>query len=78
MQTTFLSALFLTALGFLLTQYGAIVDYATKFGITVDSASLQFSGAIIAAIFWVHHNCIVDCSLFGTPSLIVKLNIVLW
>ena len=77
MQTTFLSALFLTALGFLLTQYGATVDFTTQVGITVDYALLQFSGAIIAAIFWVikiiHHNCIVDCSSFETPSLIVKV-----
>ena len=77
LQTTFLSALFLTALGFLLTSYGFVIDSATQVGITVDSASLQFSGAIIAAIFWVsiiiHHNCIVDCSSFETPSLIVKV-----
>ena len=53
MQTTFLSALFLTGLGFLLTYYGQYVDYATQFGISIDFVSLQFSGAIIAAIFWV-------------------------
>jgi hypothetical protein len=55
MQTTFLSALFLTGLGFLLTLYGQIVDlelYGTT-GELAASASLQFSGAIIAAIFWV-------------------------
>ena len=55
MQTTFLSALFLTGLGFLLTTYGSAVDVATQFGISVDSVSLQFSGAIIAAIFWVNY-----------------------
>ena len=53
MQTTFLSALFLTGLGFPLTYYGQGVDLATQLGISDDSASLQFSGAIIAAIFWV-------------------------
>ena len=53
MQTTFLSALFLTGLGYLLTVYGLAVDLFTQAGITVDSSSLQFSGAIIAAIFWV-------------------------
>ena len=53
LQTTFLSALFLTGLGFLLTTYGQYVDYATQLGTSDDSASLQFSGAIIAAIFWV-------------------------
>ena len=56
MQTTFLSALFLTGLGFLLTYYGLNVDTATQLGISVNSASLQFSGAIIAAIFWVRWN----------------------
>ena len=54
MQTTFLSALFLTGLGLLLTHYGIYVDAYTRQGITVDSYSLQFSGAIIAAIFWVN------------------------
>ncbi len=53
MQTTFLSALFLTALGFLLTYYGTYVDAATKAGITIDSVALQFSGAVIAVLFWV-------------------------
>ena len=53
MQTTFLSALFLTGLGYLLTYYGHGVDVATQLGVSVDFASLQFSGAIIAAIFWV-------------------------
>jgi hypothetical protein len=52
MQTTFLSALFLTGLGFLLTYYGQFIHNFTEFGVTVDFASLQFSGAIIAAIFW--------------------------
>jgi hypothetical protein len=57
MQTTFLSALFLTGLGFLLTYYGQFIrvesDTPTLLGINADSARLQFSGAIIAAIFWV-------------------------
>ena len=52
MQTTFLSALFLTGLGVLLTYYGLRVD-PIQVGITVDYVSLQFSGAIIAAISWV-------------------------
>ncbi len=63
MQTTFLSALFLTALGFLLTYYGSNVDIATKLGITIDSSALQFSGAIIAALFWVCQAIMMDCSL---------------
>jgi hypothetical protein len=49
MQTTFLGALFLTGLGVLLTYYGLV---ATQERVTA-STSLQFSGAIIAAIFWV-------------------------
>ena len=56
MQTTFLSALFLTGLGVLLTTNGQGVegvDLAMQLGISVDSAPLQFSGAIIATIFWV-------------------------
>ena len=52
MQTTFLSAVFLTALGFLLSFYPDLIE---RYGITLDSAALQFSGAIIAAIFWVSY-----------------------
>ena len=50
MQTTFLSALFLTGLGVLLTYYGLVIDPSTQYGV---NDSLQFSGAIIAATFWV-------------------------
>ena len=53
MQTTFLSALFLTGLGVLLTFNGQILDANTRLGMSDDFASLQFSGAIIAAISWV-------------------------
>lgn len=52
MQTTFLSAVFLTALGYLLSFYPHLME---RYGITLDSAALQFSGAIIAAIFWVSY-----------------------
>ena len=50
MQTTFLSALFLTGLGVLLTFNGQILDVNMRLGMSDDFASLQFSGAIIAAI----------------------------
>ena len=57
MQTTFVSALFLTAVGFLLVFYGQQIHFATESegagGIAVDSASLQFCGAALSAIFWV-------------------------
>ena len=56
LQITFLSALFLTALGYLLTKYGVHVDNDRKNGTTTDYAALQFSGVIIAAIFWVCYN----------------------
>ena len=51
LQTTFLSALFLTGLGALLTIYGLFIESdILTYGV---NDSLQFSGAIIAAIFWV-------------------------
>ena len=57
MQTTFLSALFLTAVGFLLVYYGEIIHQAAKSegadDVAVRYASLQFCGAILSAIFWV-------------------------
>ena len=49
MKITFLSALFLTGLGSLLSYYGIQLEpYEDD-----HSSSLQFSGALIAAIFWV-------------------------
>ena len=53
MQTTFLSALFLTALGYLLTYYGIFTQLSIEGGIVVHYSSLQFSGAVLSAIFWV-------------------------
>ena len=63
-QTTFLSALYLTALGTLLTYYGGALElyrlaqplYPYYYG-PIESSALQFSGAIIATIFWV---CVIN------------------
>ncbi len=54
MQTTFLSALFLTALGYLLTFYGTVLGQELLF--PIDSSAPQFCGAVIAAIFWVYYS----------------------
>ena len=57
MQITFLSALFLTAVGILLASYGEVLHHAAKSegadGVFVRYASLQFCGAALSAIFWV-------------------------
>ena len=41
MQTTFLSALFLTGLGYLLTFNGQRVDAATQSGMPIDFVSVE-------------------------------------
>ena len=52
MQTTFLSALFLTALGYVLIALGIAIQLLE--GSNIPAAfSLEFSGAFLAALFWV-------------------------
>jgi hypothetical protein len=59
MQITFLSALFLTAVGILLALYGIIIFLHVSIeiqgadGLAVDSSTLQFCGAALSAVFWV-------------------------
>ena len=52
LQTTFLSALFLTALGFVLVVLGFDIQQLEGFDIPV-ALTLEFSGALLAGFFWV-------------------------
>ena len=50
----FLSALFFTALGYILNLYGVFVHDLVESGADpVSFISLQFSGALLAGLFWV-------------------------
>ena len=63
-QTTFLSALFLTAVGILLALYGiflhASIEIQGADGLTVDSSSLQFCGAALRVV----QGCRGDSTVF--------------
>ena len=51
----------MTALGLLLNVYGNVIDISTKSDVVgFDYAALQFSGSIIAGIFWVSIACKSD------------------
>ena len=53
-QTTYLGALFLTALGFILIFTGIIIQSGGLNGSDISNAvSLEFSGTFIAGLFWV-------------------------
>ena len=63
----------MTALGPLLYYYGTAINDATTRGTSViDSTALQFSGALIAAIFWVR-----VCCKYIYQYVYIKLNLIL-